>query len=161
MTAPDPDTPPSDAHVLSSALRGVRRLRGLSSKAVADGMSLSLRTYQDFEAGRGRMNIDYIHRFCRVTDSDPDAIQAAVTIGSPDFAVNCASNKLMRIVMIGVKQLDRRLGDGIAHIDARTLVAIVDRAINELADGVRDPETTAWVEAGEAALRKARPHPGR
>lgn len=161
MTAPDPDTPLSDAHVLSSNLRGVRRLRGLSSKAVADGMNLSLRTYQDFEAGRGRPNVDYIHRFCRVTDSDPDAFQAAMTIGSPEFAVHCASNKLMRIVMIGAKQLDRRLGDGITHIDARTLVSIVDRVVNELIDGVRDPETTAWMEAGDAALRKARPHPGR
>ena len=96
-----------------------------------------------------------------MTDADPDAILASITIGSPDFAVRCAANKMMRIIMIGVKQADRRLGDRLTTVDARTLVAIVDRAVKELADSVRDQETKDWLEAGEEELRRSRPHPGR
>lgn len=161
MTPPDQSEPDSDSLVLSAAIRGIRRLRGFSSSETAAGMNLALRTYQDFEAGRGRLNIDYIHRFCRFVDADPDAIIASLAIGSPDFAIRCTSNKLMRIVMIGVQQLNQQLGDKVASLEARTIVAAVNASVRELVEKSAGGVEADWLKAGEDQLRRARPNPGR
>ncbi len=161
MTPQDRPEHESDSAVLSAAIRGIRRLRGLSSAETAAGMNLALRTYQDFEAGRGRLNIDYIHRFCQFVDADPDAIIASLAIGSPDFAIRCSANKLMRIVMIGVQQLNQQLGDKLATLEARTIVASVNASVADLVEETLDGDAAAWLEAGEQELRRARPKPGR
>lgn len=161
MSPPDRLDQDSDSVVLSAAIRGIRRLRGLSSAETAAGMNLALRTYQDFEAGRGRLNIDYIHRFCRFVDADPDAIIASLAIGSPEFAIRCSSNKLMRIVMIGVHQLNAQLGDKLANLEARSIVATVNAGVRDLMESGSGGEASAWLEAGEEELRRARPKPGR
>lgn len=161
MTPPDQSELESDSLVLSAAIRGIRRLRGFSSSEAAAGMNLALRTYQDFEAGRGRLNIDYIHRFCRFVDADPDAIIASLAIGSPDFAIRCSSNKLMRIVMIGVQQLNQQLGDKVATLEARTIVNAVNGSVRDLVDKSIGGDEADWLKAGEDRLRRARPRPGR
>ena len=90
----------TDAAVLSAAVRGIRRLKGYTSQQTASGMNLSLRTYQDFEAGKVRLNMDYVYRFCRFVDADPEALLIALAIGSPEFAIRCANNKLMRLIEV-------------------------------------------------------------
>lgn len=161
MTPPDQLENEGDSVVLSAAIRGIRRLRGFSSAETASGMNLALRTYQDFEAGRGRMNTDYIHRFCRFVDADPDAITASLAIGSPDFAIRCTANKLMTIVMIGVEQLNHEMGDKLANLEARTIVAVVNAAVRDLVDQTSGGDEADWLRLGEARLRRARPKPGR
>lgn len=161
MTPPDQSELESDSMVLSAAIRGIRRLRGFSASETATGMNLALRTYQDFEAGRGRLNVDYIHRFCRFVDADPDAIIASLAIGSPDFAIRCSSNKLMRIVMIGVQQLNQQLGDKVATLEARTIVNAVNASVRDLVDKSIGGDEADWLKAGEDHLRRARPRPGR
>ncbi|QBQ47309.1 helix-turn-helix domain-containing protein [Brevundimonas naejangsanensis] len=151
----------SDSQVLAASIRGLRLLRGLSSRETATGMNLSLRTYQDFEAGRGRLNLDYVSRFCRVVDADPDAIIGAIMIGSPRFAINCADNKLMRMVMIGVNQLDRRLGDRVTALEARSIMAAVDTAVRELVDRAIAEDAARWLNEGNEEIARARPRPGR
>lgn len=158
--SPDQDGD-GDGEVLSAAIRGIRRLRGFTSAETATGMNLALRTYQDFEAGRGRMNIDYIHRFCQFVDADPDAIIASLAIGSADFAIRCASNKLMRIVMIGVHQLNAELGDKLSALDARVIVATVNASVRDLVEKSAGGDEADWLKAGEDELRRARPSPGR
>ena len=59
-----------DGALLAAALKAIRRHRGLRALDVATRMNLSLRTYENFESGRIRINADYIHRFCAATDSD-------------------------------------------------------------------------------------------
>ncbi|MFK4057960.1 helix-turn-helix transcriptional regulator [Brevundimonas sp. NPDC046655] len=161
MKPPDQSELESDSAVLSAAIRGLRRLRGFSSAEVAQGMNLALRTYQDFEAGRGRLNVDYIYRFCHFVDADPDAIFASLSIGSPDFAIRCRSNKLMSIVMIGVQQLNHQLGDRLAALEARTIVAAVNASVRDLVEKSAGGDEADWLKAGEEALRRARPKPGR
>jgi transcriptional regulator with XRE-family HTH domain len=118
--------------VLSAALREIRRRRGMRVADVAAAMNLSQRAYEQFEAGRGRLNIDYVRRFARVTDSDPLAILAAVHIGSPAFAVRCADNKLTTILFMALEEFDGSMGDRIAQEDARTLVEAFTRMFRSL-----------------------------
>ena len=46
---------------------------------VAQGMNMALRSYEHFESGAGRINIERIHRFAEVTDSDPHGRRAGVS----------------------------------------------------------------------------------
>lgn len=161
MTPPDQSELESDSAVLSATIRSIRRLRGLSSSETAAGMNLVLRTYQDFEAGRGRLNVDYIYRFCYFVNADPDAIFASLSIGTPDFALRCSSNKLMSIVMMGMQQLNQQAGDKLATLDVRTIVNAVNALVRELVDKSAGGEEVDWLKAAEEQLRRARPKPGR
>lgn len=161
MTPADRMEIKTDSEVLSAAIRGIRRLRGLSATETAAGMHLALRTYQDFEAGRGRLNVDYVHRFCRFVDADPDAIFASLTIGSPEFAIRCATNKFMRIVMIAMQEINDQLGDRLAAIEARTIVAVANAGVRDMIERSVGGTEEDWLKAGEDQLRRARPKPGR
>jgi transcriptional regulator with XRE-family HTH domain len=78
--------PAKDGKVLSEALKAVRRHRGLLAQDVAKAMNMPLRTYQHFESGRARINLDHIVRFANATNSDPLAILVSVWTGSAPFA---------------------------------------------------------------------------
>ncbi|KAK0329819.1 hypothetical protein LTR94_035221, partial [Friedmanniomyces endolithicus] len=110
-----------DGELLSAALKLVRKARGMSSRQTADAMHMSIRTYQRFEAGETRLNLDHIHRFAKATASDPHAIVMSVMIGSPRFALNTADNMLSTILIVGVQKLELAVGDGIAELDTRGL----------------------------------------
>lgn len=110
MTQASPDQQRRDGALLSAALKAVRKHRGMQAAEVARAMNMPLRTYEHFEGGHGRINLDYVHRFCSVTDSDPSAVLAAVAIGSPEFARRCADNKMMMILTIALQEFDRDMG---------------------------------------------------
>jgi transcriptional regulator with XRE-family HTH domain len=151
-----------DGNLLSEAVRGVRRHRGMTVGETAAAMNLSLRTYQRFEAGETRLNLDHLHRFAAVTKSDPHALLMAVAIGSPAFAVHCADNKLGSVVTIALQKLDETLGPRIGELDTRSLVSAVTALIDRLADQVLQPDPArAWLDEGQAHLHIRRPRPGR
>ena len=127
----------NDGPLLSAALRAIRRRRQMKVADVAAAMNLTQRTYELFEAGRGRLNIDYVRRFARATDSDPLAILAAVQIGSPAFAARCADNKLMSILGIALREFDETMGDRIAREEARTLIEAFTRMFREMDEASR------------------------
>lgn len=151
-----------DGRRLSQALRGVRRLRRLSSAETAARMHLSLRSYQRFEAGAVRLNIDHVHRFAAATGSDAHAILLAVAIGSPQFAVRAADNQMGAILTIALQKFDEAQGDRLARLDIHTLIRVIGGAFDELGDvlGPDDPDRT-WIDDGLGALAERRPKPGR
>lgn len=154
--------PNHDGALLSAALKAVRKERNLSSKAVAAAMNISHRTYQRFEAGTARFNLDHVHRFARATSSDPYAILVSVAIASSRFAKNTADNMLSTILIVGVKKLEETLGDRIAELDTRTLVAAISEMFDGLAQEVLRPDSArAWLEEGRKDLSIKRPKPGR
>ncbi|MZE47049.1 XRE family transcriptional regulator, partial [Streptomyces sp. SID5477] len=61
--AGDPPEKLSDARMIGLAARAVRRARGMTAQQMATAMNLPLRTYEHFEAGTARVNLDYVHRF--------------------------------------------------------------------------------------------------
>lgn len=151
-----------DNDLLSLALKLVRRHRGMTAAEVALAMQMALRTYERFEAGGSRLNIDYVHRFAIATNSDPYAIIMAVAIGSPELAPRCADNKLITTLTIGARRFDHVLGDRIHDLEARTVIATVCDMFDDLvAHSDEQQLATRWLNRGVADLSSVRPKPGR
>jgi transcriptional regulator with XRE-family HTH domain len=129
---------PTRGESLSRALKTLRRRRGMRPLQVAAAIGIALRTYQYFEAGRGTLDIDRIHRVARVLGADPWALLVAVEIGSPDFAVRCAENRLMTLLIKALKRFDEQVRDGIARLDVRTLSTTFARTFEDLGRDARE-----------------------
>lgn len=158
----DPSEPPHDGALLSSAVKAVRRHRGMTTAEVAEAMNMALRTYERFESGATRLNLDHIHRFAAATDSDPHAFMLALMIGSPELARRCADNKMGTILTVAVQRFDRTLQDRLLDLDARSLIGAVTGMFDTLLDGDETREQArAWLETGAADLLSTRPKPGR
>lgn len=142
------DDRPSLNQTLSASVRLLRTHRRMKTVEVARGMEMALRSYEHFEAGGGKVNLERIHRFAEVVKADPYAILAALALGSPAFAVRCADNKLMTILMVALQELDEDAGDAIAELDALPIINAFTKATKELAaQSVRpDGAANAWLQ---------------
>ena len=138
----------SQSATLSAALRLIRGRRGLKAAEVAARMGMALRSYEHFEAGGGRINLERIHRFAEATDSDPHAILAALALGSPEFALRCADNQLMTILMVALQEFDEEVGGLIVELEARTIINVFTGALKDLGlqAARRDTAASAWLE---------------
>ena len=151
-----------DGDLLSEALKLVRRHRGLTAPQVASAMRMALRTYERFEAGGSRLNVDYIHRFAAATNSDPHAVIMAVAVGSPELARRCADNKLVTTLTIGAQRLDHLIGDRMQSLEARAIIVAVCAMFDQLVAHSDEQELALrWLKTGEADLLTARLNPGR
>lgn len=153
MAAP-PNDDAARGETLARALKAIRRRRGLRSADAAQALGMPLRSYEHFESGRGRLNLERIHSAADALDADPYAVVAALEIGSPEFAARCADNKLMTIYMMALQDFDDIAGDDIAHLDPRTLIAAFTLLFDQLAQ-----EARARAQALED-WRSGRPVPG-
>ncbi|WP_292120624.1 helix-turn-helix transcriptional regulator [Brevundimonas sp.] len=138
----------SQSETLSSALRLIRAHRRLRAADVARAMNMALRSYEHFESGGGRINVERIHRFAEVTDSDPHAIFAAMALGSPAFALRCADNKLATILAVVLQEFDEEAGDAIAELEPLTIINTFTKALRDLAAQSvrRESAADAWLE---------------
>ena len=138
----------SQSETLSAALRLIRAHRRMRASDVARGMNMALRSYEHFEAGGGRINIERIHRFAEVTDSDPHAILTALALGSPGFALRCADNKLATILAVALQEFDEEVGDTITELESLTIINTFTKALRELAAQSvrREAAAEAWLE---------------
>lgn len=153
----------NDGRLRSAVLKGVRKMRGLSTGDLAAALNMPLRTYEHFEAGHGRLNLDYMHRFAEATGSDFHGLMHAIAIGSPAFAVRTADNKFMTTFTIFLQAYDRQMGDRIRDLDARSLIAAFGEMFEALAEvgGQRAEEAETFLEEGREDLSARRPRPGR
>lgn len=131
---------PDHGPALSQALKAVRRHRKLRAVDVAEAMGLALRSFEHFEGGRGRANLDRIWRFASVVDCDPLAILIAMLFRRPEFAVRAADNKLGLILQLALQDFNDALGDDIARLDARTLISAFGRTFEELRTATIPPD---------------------
>ncbi|WP_293386618.1 helix-turn-helix transcriptional regulator [Phenylobacterium sp.] len=143
------DIAASRSATLSQALRRLRHLRGLRPGEMADAMGMQRRTYEYFEAGRGKINVDRIHQFARVLDVDPYAILAAVEIRSPGFAVACAEQKLMTVFMVNLQEFDAKAKETVARLNTATVVAGFTRMFDALAREAAEGEDFLGARMGE------------
>jgi transcriptional regulator with XRE-family HTH domain len=154
--------PLRDSRLLSLSIKDIRKLKGFSARETARRMNMGLRTYQHFEAGRNKPNLEYINRFCDVMHIDLFALLGALMIGSPAFARRVAENKFMTILMVALKDYDEAMGDRIIDQDPRTFIIAVEAMFAGLmADSPPQDEAKQWIENGERELRRKRPKPGR
>jgi transcriptional regulator with XRE-family HTH domain len=149
----------SHAAIISAALRAIRKDRRMRPSEVARALGMPLRSYEHFEAGRGRITYERITKFAEVTNSDPLAIIATVPLQSPDFALNCADNKLMTILMIAMAELHEELGEDIVYLEPRTLISAFTRVRNDLVDHVRKRDLFAetWLQENASKVKGASP----
>jgi transcriptional regulator with XRE-family HTH domain len=123
---------------LSGLMKALRRRRGLRVSETAAAVGMPRRSYQHFEAGRGRLDVGRLHRFAQAIDADFYALLAALEIGSPAFALRCADNKLMTIFMMALQDFDALAGDDIARLDPHLLMATFTAMFDELRAVARD-----------------------
>ncbi len=117
---------------LSHLLRMLRRRRGRSVGDVAAAVGMPLRSYQHFEAGQGKLEVERIYRFAQAVDVDFFAMVTALEIGSPAFALRCADNKFMTLLVLALADFNDRVGDDIARLDPHTLMTSFNAFFDEL-----------------------------
>lgn len=145
-------------HPIAETLKAIRKLRRMRVTEVARAMGMPPRSYENLEAGTGRITYERIVAFADVTNSDPIAILTTVATGNPGLALHVADNKLMTIMMIAMKELSDDLGEDITYLTAETLVGGFTRLTRDLAQQVRKRETFAeeWLKAGTTQLKPGR-----
>jgi transcriptional regulator with XRE-family HTH domain len=155
MVARGPDDRPDLTVLAPLTLKGLRRLRGARPPQMAADLQMSLRAYEHFENGKGRLNVDRIHAFAGLLNADPFAILAAFDIGSPDFALRCANNKLMMIFMSALQEFDAEAQDTIVGLDPLTLLESFTAFFSGLAAKAREQEAVISQWRCEKALGEA------
>lgn len=111
------------AKLLSDALRAVRKMRPVKTEALAQALGLSVRGYQNFEAGGGALSVKHVMNFGAAIDCDPLGVLAAVQIGEPQFAAWVAHNKALLAFAMTLEEFVEETGDAIAHLDTTELVS--------------------------------------
>jgi transcriptional regulator with XRE-family HTH domain len=124
-------------NLIGQALRLIRQARRLRTRDVAAALGVGKRTYEYVEAGESSVNFDRLRAFATITHSDVNAIMAAYVIGSPDFALRAADNKLVTAFLIGLQELDHDLGDDLAILDAASCIAVFNEAFGQLVEEAR------------------------
>lgn len=144
---------------MSAALKAIRTDRRMRPSEVARHMGMPLRSYEHFEAGRGRICFDRLIRFAEATNSDPLALLAVLPLQSPEFALRCADNKLMTILMIAISELNEELADDIVYLESSTLIGAFTRVGKELVEHVRKRDTfaEAWLQENARKVRVPTP----
>lgn len=133
--------------LLSTILKTLRRRRGVRAAEVAARMGMPLRTYEHFEAGKGRIDAERIHKFAAVIDVDPYAILLGLEIASPAFAERCADNKAATILLLALQDFDSAIGDELRALDPHTLMTHFTGAFDTLRRQarVRRVEVESWM----------------
>ena len=122
---------------LSQAVRLVRRARRLKVRELAALMAMKVRSYEYFESGRARPNLERIHHLAEVSQSDPHAFLAAMAMGSPRFALRAADNRLMTAFLIRLEEFDQEVGDAVALLETGAYVTAFGAAFDALTEEAR------------------------
>lgn len=135
------------AATIGATMRRIRKARKLRAFDIAKEMGMPVRSYEYLESGKGRVTFERVMAFARATDADGWALLASVPLGSPEFAVDCADNKLMTILMVTMKELHEDLGPDVTFLQPGTLIGAFTRLRNDLAQHVRkrDQFAEAWL----------------
>lgn len=149
----------ADVDLLSATLKAIRKDRRMRSSEVARALGMPLRSYEHLESGRGRFTFDRLVRFADVTNSDPFAIIAVLALKSPEFALRCADNKLMTILMIAMSELNDQLGEDIVFLEPGILIGAFTRVVKDLNDHIakRDLFAETWLQEHSPKVQGARP----
>lgn len=127
-------------HTIIKAIREERRMR---PPQVAAAMGIGLRTYEEFEAGRGRLDLEKVRLFGLATDSDAVAITLGLLFGSKDSAMRALENKGSTILWIAMQEFEEDVGDQMAVIPGSFVLETLRQAFNRLRDYLLKRDTTA------------------
>jgi len=146
MGPPDHDIPGRGA-TLSRILKALRRRRGMRPIDVAIAMKMKPRSYEYFESGKARLNVDRVHQVAKILNADPYAMLAAIDIGSPAFALRTIDNKMGTLWLMALLEFDATAQDEIARLAPAVLIASFTKMFDELLflARERDASTDDWM----------------
>ena len=132
--------------LLSDLLRDLRNHRGLRISTVASRLNLAPRSYERFEAGEVRPDLDRVLQFAKIVDADALGLIAALFLLNPELALATADNKLMSALAHMAERLIRELGPSTRDLDTALIVDILDRATDELVGELkaREARKRSW-----------------
>jgi len=133
----------SDARLVGDVLRRIRIHRRMGVGEIAKALDMPRRSYENLEAGRGRVSYDRIERFARAVDADPVAILATTVFRTPDAALHAVDNKLFLIAFVAAAELLEELGADVDQLDTRTIITAYDQVTRGLIDAARHRDTFA------------------
>ncbi len=122
----------SRRRIFSEVLKSLRIMRGERATDVAGRMGLERRTYERFESGEVRAEVERLIQLAEALGGDPVAILCAVYLENPALAAVCADNKLMTVVAHGLERLNRRFGDRIRELETAFIMEVFDTAFDVL-----------------------------
>lgn len=136
------------SELLSLILKTIRRERRMKGSEVAAAMGVALKTYENFEAGRGRLDLEKIRLFAEATRSDAVAIVLALLFGSLEIALRAMDNKISTILWIALREFGEDVGDAMSGIPGTAAFEAFRHAFKELADLLRrrDDAAERWLE---------------
>jgi transcriptional regulator with XRE-family HTH domain len=140
---------------LAKALRAIRKARGLSAAQVAGRMGMDRRNYGNFEAGRGRLNVERILLFAQATDSDGWAIMASALVGARGLALGAADNKLLLAFFLLLGEFDERVGASMRLLDTAEVVTAFNAAFSALEAAIAERQSRfpeGWLREGAARI---------
>ena len=164
---PQPREAPRQA--LTTALRRLRRSRGLRARDVALAMGLPLRTYVHFEAGGSQASPERLRRFAGVIDCDYAALLLCAGGLDAELVLASADNKAVSVAVAAVDELHASLPGVFARLSGPDLACAFDRVSRHLqitapedsrARGGESPrprltprqlECLAWAQAGKSS----------
>lgn len=138
---------------IGSTLKGLRRLRNVRAPAMAAQLHLSIRAYENFENGKGRLNVERLMKTATLLDADPYAALAALEMGSPEFGQRCANNKLMSILLLALRDFDNKAQDAIVGLDPLFLMKAFSAFFDQLAEHAAEQQDVIarWRELRDSA----------
>lgn len=115
---------------------------------VARGMGIGLRTYEDFEAGRGRLDLEKVRLFGLATDVDAVAITLGLLFGSREIALRALENKAATILWVAMQEFEGDVGDQMAIIPGSYFLESLRLAFSRLREYLqkRDSGAERWLE---------------
>ena len=136
---------------MKAALRPIRIARGISVAQMAKLMGIDRRSYANFEGGKGKVSIEKVFEFAVLTDSDPWAILAAVSMDAPDLAGNAAANKLAKVFLLALRDFERTTGPAMRFVHPGEAFTEFQEAFQKLANLAAARQALAapdWLKAG-------------
>jgi transcriptional regulator with XRE-family HTH domain len=159
MSSPSADDQSEPNELLAKTLKGVRRHRRMTRAQIATAMGIAIRSYDHWEAGYGRLNVERLHEFATITNTDRFALMASLTIESPDFAVLTADSKPLMIFMTALRTFSAAVGDDLQRLPARSFINAFTQVFQDLQDEARQRDTFADEWLAENAPKSKREDP--
>jgi len=157
-------TQSAERRTLSAALVAIRQRRRLRRRVIAERMGMDVRTYLNFESGKGPMTYERLAGFATAAECDLAALLICHHLGDPDFAVQSADNKAVSIALAGLVDLAAARGGVISDLTSANLVSAFETArawaLAQPADAgppsallaPRQVECLKWVQAGKSSF---------
>ncbi|WP_372784788.1 helix-turn-helix domain-containing protein [Phenylobacterium sp.] len=110
---------------------------------VANAMKMKPRSYEYFESGKARLNVDRVHQVAKILNADPYAILAAIDIGSPAFALRTVENKMGTLWLMALLEFDATAQDDISRLAPAVLIVSFTKMFDELLVLARERDASA------------------